>query len=140
MLLNTIAKLCFQRYILFIHQTLLIIQIFKYSNNYMGRKGSYMLRIIPAGARHFEDSGWLKSYMLFSFSNYYDPHNVQFGNLRAFNDDTVQPGKGGAHGAAVPIVIGCWWPGCGRRTRKMAETGRHRLVYRLQSAWPAPAG
>lgn len=95
MLLNTIAKLCFQRYILFIHQTLLIIQIFKYSNNYMGRKGSYMLRIIPAGARHFEDSGWLKSYMLFSFSNYYDPHNVQFGNLRAFNDDTVQPGKGG---------------------------------------------
>ena len=94
MLLNTIAKLCFQRYILFIHQTLLIIQIFKYSNNYMGRKGSYMLRIIPAGARHFEDSGWLKSYMLFSFSNYYDPHNVQFGNLRAFNDDTVQPGKG----------------------------------------------
>jgi hypothetical protein len=26
------------------------------------------------------------------------------------------------------------------RTREMAETGRHRLVYRLQSAWPAPAG
>jgi redox-sensitive bicupin YhaK (pirin superfamily) len=53
-----------------------------------------MLRIIPAGARHFEDSGWLQSYMLFSFSNYYDPENVQFGNLRAFNDDTVQPGRG----------------------------------------------
>lgn len=53
-----------------------------------------MMRIIPAESRHLEDSGWLKSYMLFSFSNYYDPDNVQFGSLRVFNDDTVQPGKG----------------------------------------------
>lgn len=53
-----------------------------------------MIRIIPAEARHLEDSGWLKSYMLFSFSNYYDPDNVQFGSLRVFNDDTVQPGRG----------------------------------------------
>ena len=53
-----------------------------------------MIKIIPAEARHFEDSGWLKSYMLFSFSNYYDPDNVQFVSLRAFNDDTVQPGRG----------------------------------------------
>ncbi|MDQ1274605.1 MAG: quercetin 2,3-dioxygenase [Euryarchaeota archaeon] len=53
-----------------------------------------MIRIIPAEARHLEDSGWLKSYMLFSFSNYYDPDNIQFGSLRAFNDDTVQPGRG----------------------------------------------
>jgi len=53
-----------------------------------------MIRIIPAEARHLEDSGWLKSYMLFSFSNYYDPDNVQLGSLRAFNDDTVQPGRG----------------------------------------------
>ncbi len=53
-----------------------------------------MIRIIPAQARHLGDSGWLKSYMLFSFSNYYDPDNIQFGSLRAFNDDTVQPGRG----------------------------------------------
>lgn len=53
-----------------------------------------MIRIIPAETRHLEDAGWLKSYMLFSFSNYYDPDNVQFGSLRAFNDDTVQPGRG----------------------------------------------
>jgi redox-sensitive bicupin YhaK (pirin superfamily) len=53
-----------------------------------------MIRIIPAETRHLEDSGWLKSYMLFSFSNYYDPDNVQFGSLRVFNDDTVQPGRG----------------------------------------------
>ena len=32
--------------------------------------------------------------MLFSFSNYYDPENVQFGSLRVFNDDTVQQGRG----------------------------------------------
>lgn len=53
-----------------------------------------MIRIIPAQARHLEDSGWLKSYMLFSFSNYYDPDNIQFGSLRAFNDNNVQPGRG----------------------------------------------
>lgn len=53
-----------------------------------------MIRIIPAEARHLEDAGWLKSYILFSFSNYYDPDNVHFGSLRAFNDDTVQPGRG----------------------------------------------
>jgi redox-sensitive bicupin YhaK (pirin superfamily) len=57
-------------------------------------RGPFMIRIIPAEVRHLEDSGWLKSYMLFSFSNYYDPDNVRFGNLRAFNDDTVQPGRG----------------------------------------------
>jgi quercetin 2,3-dioxygenase len=70
--------------------------LFKYSNNYRGniKGGLFMIRIIPAEARHLEDSGWLKSYMLFSFSNYYDPDNVQFGSLRVFNDDTVQPGKG----------------------------------------------
>ncbi|KKG15930.1 Pirin domain-containing protein [Methanosarcina sp. 2.H.T.1A.6] len=53
-----------------------------------------MIRIIPAETRHLEDSGWLKSYMLFSFSNYYDPDNVRFGSLCVFNDDTVQQGRG----------------------------------------------
>ncbi|MCQ1535677.1 pirin family protein [Methanosarcina sp. KYL-1] len=53
-----------------------------------------MIRIIPAEMRHFSDFGWLKSYWLFSFSNYYDPDNIQFGDLRVFNDDTVEPGKG----------------------------------------------
>lgn len=53
-----------------------------------------MIRIIPSEARHLQDSGWLKSYMLFSFSSYYDPENIHFGSLRAFNDDTVQSGKG----------------------------------------------
>ncbi len=50
--------------------------------------------IIRAKDRHFTDFGWLKTYWLFSFANYYDPHNIQFGALRVFNDDVVEPGTG----------------------------------------------
>ncbi len=53
-----------------------------------------MIQIIPAQKRHFSDFGWLKTYWLFSFSDYYDPSNIQFGALRVFNDDVVQPGTG----------------------------------------------
>lgn len=50
--------------------------------------------IVRAEGRHFSDFGWLKTYWLFSFANYYDPHNIQFGALRVFNDDVVAPGTG----------------------------------------------
>jgi redox-sensitive bicupin YhaK (pirin superfamily) len=50
--------------------------------------------IIRAKDRHFNNFGWLKTYWLFSFANYYDPHNIQFGALRVFNDDVVEPGSG----------------------------------------------
>jgi len=50
--------------------------------------------IIPANQRHFTDMGWLQTYWLFSFSNYYDPDNVRHGKLRVFNDDIVKPGTG----------------------------------------------
>ena len=53
-----------------------------------------MIEIIKASDRHFSDFGWLKSYWLFSFADYYDPHNIQFGALRVFNDDVVVPGTG----------------------------------------------
>ena len=53
-----------------------------------------MLDIINAKDRHFSDFGWLKTYWLFSFAGYFDPHNIQFGALRVFNDDIVQPGTG----------------------------------------------
>jgi redox-sensitive bicupin YhaK (pirin superfamily) len=53
-----------------------------------------MINIIRAGERHFKDLGWLKTYWLFSFSDYYDPDNMRFGSLRVFNDDKVAPGKG----------------------------------------------
>jgi redox-sensitive bicupin YhaK (pirin superfamily) len=49
---------------------------------------------ITASDRHFSDFGWLKTYWLFSFSDYYDPENIQFGALRVFNDDVVTPGTG----------------------------------------------
>lgn len=53
-----------------------------------------MIEKIPASERHFSDFGWLKTYWLFSFSSYYDPSNIQFGALRVFNDDVVEPGTG----------------------------------------------
>ncbi|HPQ39724.1 MAG TPA: pirin family protein [bacterium] len=52
------------------------------------------MEIIRAGRRHYSDFGWLKTYWLFSFSNYFDPRNIQFGALRVFNDDVVAPGTG----------------------------------------------
>jgi redox-sensitive bicupin YhaK (pirin superfamily) len=53
-----------------------------------------MIEIISAVRRHFSDFGWLKTYWLFSFSDYFDPQNIQFGALRVFNDDVVEPGMG----------------------------------------------
>jgi redox-sensitive bicupin YhaK (pirin superfamily) len=46
-----------------------------------------------ADRAHF-DFGWLSTYHSFSFADYYDPDNLDWGALRVFNDDTVQPGKG----------------------------------------------
>ena len=58
------------------------------------RSKKKMIQIINANQRHFSDFGWLKTYWLFSFSNYFDPQNIQFGALRVFNDDVVAPGTG----------------------------------------------
>jgi redox-sensitive bicupin YhaK (pirin superfamily) len=38
--------------------------------------------------------GWLDSHFHFSFAEYFNPENMQFGVLRVVNDDMVQPGKG----------------------------------------------
>jgi len=51
-----------------------------------------------AADRAFFDFGWLQTHHSFSFADYYDPENLNWGALRVFNDDTVQPGKGfGTH-------------------------------------------
>jgi redox-sensitive bicupin YhaK (pirin superfamily) len=51
-----------------------------------------------ANERASFDHGWLKTSHSFSFADYFDPQNVQWGALRVFNDDTVMPGQGfGAH-------------------------------------------
>lgn len=42
--------------------------------------------------------GWLDTKHSFSFADYFDANNVNWGALRVFNDDTVAPGKGfGTH-------------------------------------------
>jgi len=53
-----------------------------------------MIKIIKAEDRHFSDFGWLQTYWLFSFSNYYDAGNVSHGALCVFNDDVVQTQTG----------------------------------------------
>jgi quercetin 2,3-dioxygenase len=53
-----------------------------------------LIQIVPAEKRHYSDFGWLKTYWLFSFAEYYDPNNIQFGALRVFNDDIVEEGTG----------------------------------------------
>jgi quercetin 2,3-dioxygenase len=53
-----------------------------------------MIQIIKSKDRHFNDFGWLQTYWLFSFSNYYDPENISHGGLRVFNDDVVKAQKG----------------------------------------------
>lgn len=53
-----------------------------------------MIQKIPAQQRHFQDFGSLKTHWLFSFSNYQDQKNMDFGTLRVFNDDIVMPGAG----------------------------------------------
>jgi redox-sensitive bicupin YhaK (pirin superfamily) len=57
-----------------------------------------MIQIIPSEKRHFTDLGWLKTYWLFSFSDYFDKENTHHGTLRVFNDDIVLPQTGfGTH-------------------------------------------
>ena len=47
-----------------------------------------------AAERAFFDFGWLRTYHSFSFGDYFDPANTNWGALRVFNDDTVLPGQG----------------------------------------------
>jgi redox-sensitive bicupin YhaK (pirin superfamily) len=53
-----------------------------------------MISTIKSDERHYQDHGWLQTRWHFSFSDYHDPENVNFGPLRVFNDDVVQPGQG----------------------------------------------
>jgi redox-sensitive bicupin YhaK (pirin superfamily) len=48
--------------------------------------------------RYFGNHGWLKTRHSFSFADYYDPQYMNWGALRVFNDDVVDPGQGfGTH-------------------------------------------
>ena len=53
----------------------------------------------PAAERGATRTDWLDSRHTFSFSNYYDPRFVGFGDLLVINEDTVAPAGGfGTHG------------------------------------------
>jgi redox-sensitive bicupin YhaK (pirin superfamily) len=55
-------------------------------------------KIQRADERAFFDHGWLRTFHSFSFAEYYDPANANWGALRVFNDDVIAPGKGfGTH-------------------------------------------
>jgi redox-sensitive bicupin YhaK (pirin superfamily) len=57
-----------------------------------------MIRTYPAEARYSGNLGWLQYNFSFSFGEYHDPANLNFGPLRVFNDDYIQPTKGfGTH-------------------------------------------
>jgi quercetin 2,3-dioxygenase len=53
-----------------------------------------MMKIIKSDQRFFADHGWLATNWHFSFSDYYDPQNMNWSALRVFNDDIIQPGEG----------------------------------------------
>lgn len=58
-----------------------------------------MIKKISAHNRFHVQHEWLSTYHLFSFANYYDPENMNFGALRVFNDDTIDGNSGfGPHG------------------------------------------
>jgi quercetin 2,3-dioxygenase len=53
-----------------------------------------MIKVIKSEDRYHADHGWLDTRWHFSFDSYYDPENMNWGALRVFNDDVIQPGKG----------------------------------------------
>ncbi|MBD5633311.1 MAG: pirin family protein [Candidatus Eremiobacteraeota bacterium] len=56
------------------------------------------LTIARSADRARFDFGWLDTHHSFSFGEYHDPANLNWGALRVFNDDVVAPGTGfGSH-------------------------------------------
>ena len=54
-----------------------------------------MIKIVKSNEHyHNDDMDWLSSYWHFSFDHYQDPQKMNYGPLRVFNDDTIQPGTG----------------------------------------------
>ena len=52
------------------------------------------LSIQRSGERYYAEHGWLRSYHSFSFADYFDPANLNWGALRVFNDDYIAAGQG----------------------------------------------
>ncbi len=57
-----------------------------------------MLKKIDSNKMGSSNLGWLRSKFHFSFAEYYNPDNIQFGVLRVINDDLINPQTGfGTH-------------------------------------------
>jgi len=53
-----------------------------------------MIKIIKSGEHYHNEEDWLSTYWHFSFAHYQDQDKMNFGPLRVFNDDIIQPGTG----------------------------------------------
>ena len=53
-----------------------------------------MIKIVKSGEHFHNEEDWLSTYWHFSFAHYRDPNKMNFGPLRVFNDDIIQPGTG----------------------------------------------
>ena len=53
-----------------------------------------MIELRPFEALGGENHGWLDAKHHFSFANYQDPQRMNWGSLRVWNDDTIQPHTG----------------------------------------------
>lgn len=57
-----------------------------------------MLKRLPKENMGTSNLGWLESRFHFSFAQYYNPENINFGVLRVLNDDIIHPQSGfGTH-------------------------------------------
>ncbi|HWO98213.1 MAG TPA: pirin family protein [Bacillus sp. (in: firmicutes)] len=57
-----------------------------------------MIKVYREQDRFKANHGWLQSAFSFSFAEYFDPNNLNFGPMRVLNDDIVAPLRGfGAH-------------------------------------------
>jgi redox-sensitive bicupin YhaK (pirin superfamily) len=65
-----------------------------------------MIRSIDHTKMGHANHGWLDSHFHFSFADYYNPDNMNFGVLRVLNDDIIQSGPGfGAHSHANMEIL-----------------------------------
>jgi redox-sensitive bicupin YhaK (pirin superfamily) len=76
-----------------------VLLIVIFTPEFLAQKTFKMKRkIFLATDRGQANHGWLLAKHSFSFANYYDPENINFGALRVLNDDIVAPGMGfGTH-------------------------------------------
>ena len=51
-------------------------------------------KVFRAEKRGHANHGWLNTWHSFSFARYFDPEKINFGALRVWNDDVIQPGTG----------------------------------------------